>query len=496
MGVTDEDLLELAGPGPFDRGYDYYRDGRVIEIKTCGNHTEALVSGTHLYRVELRHEGPELDGDCDCPASEGIVFCKHCVATALELRDRLVETGLAATDHDQDVLGAYLAEQDPETLASYLLQVLHKEPLLHQRLSQRAKLAAGTVDAKQLKQSITQVTPPRNIFEPGKVMAYFRRLEATLRGIVEIADQLPADLLLETALHGMDRLNKALEHIDDSGGYRDDAQDVLRDLHIRSLQSIDWTPEQRAEHLLEVALKDPWDQFAVVPHDYSEALGDAGLSAFYAAVEGRLEALPDLPDDADLEDKWPHLRLTNYLKDRAAEQEDIDEMIRLEKLTATTEIDFERIARLYMKNGNPEEAAEWLSKADALDKHDRSSRKELWASVHAAMGNWEAAVIARESAFRRNVSYDNYQRLMEFAEHAGYAKVVHGSVISFLRSEDQPRSWADEIRAFTLAEILRDENDWSALKETVLGRINDPDRLLQAARWLAESVLAEAKPVY
>ena len=133
--------------------------------------------------------------------------------------------------------------------------------------------------------------------------------------------------------------------------------------------------------------------------------------------------------------------------DWAAEQEDFDEMIRLEKRTATTEIDFERIARLYLKSGNPEEAAGWLTKADALDKHDRRGRKELWASVLGAMGNWEAAVIAQESAFRRSVSYDNYQRLMEFAEHAGYAKVVHGSVISFLRSEDQPRSWADEIRA-------------------------------------------------
>jgi hypothetical protein len=61
------------------------------------------------------------------------------------------------------------------------------------------------------------------------------------------------------------RLNKALERIDDSGGYREHAQEILRDLHCRSLKRIEWTPGQRAEHLLEMALADPWDQFEATP---------------------------------------------------------------------------------------------------------------------------------------------------------------------------------------------------------------------------------------
>ena len=497
MGISDEELLELAGPGSFDRGYDYYRDGRVVELETRSNHVVALVSGTHLYRVELCHDESELDGGCDCPASEGIVFCKHCVATALELRDRLAETALTRTDNeDDDTLKVHLAEQDPEILVSHLMQVLPKDPLLHEKLRRQAMLAAGSVDANQLKQSITRVTPLRDIFEQRQVSSYFRRLEATLQGIMEIAEQIPGEVLLETALHGIRRLNNALERIDDSGGYRDDAQAMLRDLHGRSLQRIVWTPEQCAEHLLELGLGDPWDQFAGSPMDYAEALGQDGLSAFYTAVETRLEALAELPNDARSEDKLPHYRLTNYLMVRAREQDDYDEMIRLTKLTPTTEIDFERIARLYLQNGDPEEAAKWLSKADALDKHDRNCRKELWASVHAAMGNWEAAVMSLDSAFRRDTSYEKYQQLMEYAERASSAELVRGAAIAFLRSEEQPHSWVVEYRAFTLAQILRDEQDWPALKETALGRIRDPDRLLEIARWMAESAVLETRPVY
>lgn len=85
MSSTDADLIELAGAGAFDRGYEYYREGRVVELKMKDDRTIGIVDGTYLYRVELRHDQAELDGSCDCPASDHIVFCKHCVATALAL---------------------------------------------------------------------------------------------------------------------------------------------------------------------------------------------------------------------------------------------------------------------------------------------------------------------------------------------------------------------------------------------------------------------------
>ena len=81
MGITDDELLDLAGPGAFDRGYEYFRNGLVGDLDIRGGQTLALVSGTDLYRVQLLHDGTRLDGSCNCPASDGIVFCKHCVAT-------------------------------------------------------------------------------------------------------------------------------------------------------------------------------------------------------------------------------------------------------------------------------------------------------------------------------------------------------------------------------------------------------------------------------
>jgi len=62
VGIADDELIEMAGQGAFERGFDYYRQGYVGDIEIRGNRIVAMVSGTHLYRVELLHDGAGLDG--------------------------------------------------------------------------------------------------------------------------------------------------------------------------------------------------------------------------------------------------------------------------------------------------------------------------------------------------------------------------------------------------------------------------------------------------
>lgn len=412
MSITDADLADLAGQGAFDRGYEYYRDGHVVELEMRGDRTIGIVDGTTLYRVELCHDQSELDGSCDCPASDHIVFCKHCVATALALRDELAGNVLAIPNSDGDALRNYLAGLDAETLIAHLMSVIHKDPLLYEQLRHLAQVKTGPADAKKLKKDITRATPLSGLFEPTRVRAYFRRLAATLQGIRSIADQLPASDVLDIALHAFKRLDKALEHVDDSYGYRYEAQELARDLHCRGLQLGAWPPEECAKHLLELALNDPGDQFADVPFDYVDGIGEAGLEAFFTEAERRLAALPALPKNATFDDKLPYLRLTGFLRARAEEQEDWDELIRLDEITATTEIDFERLAASCLKARKPDLAAVWLRKADALDPRKRGPRNELWSETHAELGDWDSALAAREAAFQRDVSYKSYQRLI------------------------------------------------------------------------------------
>jgi len=485
MSITDANLDELAGPGAFDRGYEYYREGRVVELEMRGDRTIGIVDGTTLYRVELRHDQPELDGSCDCPASDHIIFCKHCVATALALRDQLASSVLAARNGGGELLRDYLDGLDVETLVSHLMKVVHKDPALYERLRNRAQFEKGTVDVGEVKKAITRATPVKNLFDPASVSAFFRNLVATLHGIIEIAEQLPATDLLDVALHAIRRLDRTLERVDDSYGYRYEPQELARELHNQALQRSEWPPAKRAEHLLELALNDPWDQFAGAPFDYVEGLDEVGLEAFFEAVEIRLAALPRLPADATYDDKTPFLSLSRYLRARAEQAGDWSDVARLDELTATTAIDFERLAALNLKAGKPESAAEWLARADAIDDRGRRSRNALWSEAHAGLGDWNAAVTAREAAFRQDASFREFQRLMHFAEQAGGAAAVRDSVVEFLQDVNTPGAWPDELHAFTLVQILSEEKDYEGMANSAVARIESPERLLQVAQWVA-----------
>lgn len=427
--------------------------------------------------------------------TEGIDFCKHCVALALVLQERQANGALLQSGSDEEKLKAYLAVQTPEALASELLNVLPKVPELRERLFLQAELAANSAPARRLKKVITQVTRPRQLWEYRQVAAYFKRIEATLQNIATIADELPAEVLLKTALYGIERLDKALEQLDDSGGYRFRAQERLRELHIKALRDLDWSPERRAVHILDLTLDAPWDQFDDVPNSYVDALGEEGLEAFYTEVQARVDALPEIRPGADFDEKYPYRRLSHYLKERAVELEDWDALIRLEERTATSARDYRRIAALYLRKQDPAMAAEWLMKADALAGSDSGAGASLWADAHAASGDWDAAVDAQRRVLRQNPHYPQYSRLVELAARAGRAEEIRDETKAWLRT-GATRPWQDAQYAYTLAQILRNEEDWEGAYEALMGRVRDPEQLREAALWLGEPAPGRACELY
>lgn len=193
--------------------------------------------------------------------------------------------------------------------------------------------------------------------------------------------------------------------------------------------------------------------------------------ASVSALFRNLAALPRLPADATYEDKVPYLRLSRYLRARAEQVGDWGDVARLDELTATTAIDFQRLADLNLKAGKPGSAAEWLTRADAIDERGQSSRNALWSEVHAGLGDWNAAVSTPEEAFRRDVNFGEFQRLMHFAEQAGGTAAVRNSVVEFLQAAQRPGIWPDEIHAFTLVQILREEKDYEGMAANALARI-------------------------
>ena len=80
------DLKLLATHSSFERGSDYYDQGRVKKVVNHKNIFEGQVKGTSLYDVKLIADGHSLDFTCNCTYQMGGI-CKHCVAMGLAILD-------------------------------------------------------------------------------------------------------------------------------------------------------------------------------------------------------------------------------------------------------------------------------------------------------------------------------------------------------------------------------------------------------------------------
>jgi uncharacterized Zn finger protein len=148
--ISNDYLIRLAGQPAFNRGIDYFKGGHVLELKRNGSRITAEVEGSEIYQVTLKWTSSQLDGACDCPASEGFDFCKHCVAVALTLREAQAEQNKLAQGGAENRIKAFLLKQNREKLADWLLELIETDRTLLQQWSMRADRDLGILDVKAL----------------------------------------------------------------------------------------------------------------------------------------------------------------------------------------------------------------------------------------------------------------------------------------------------------------------------------------------------------
>ncbi|HSA05814.1 MAG TPA: SNF2-related protein [Candidatus Gastranaerophilales bacterium] len=77
-------IKELAAPGSWRRGYDYYRKGQIIKSELKNSEVNASVKGSFKdkYDITLHFTTKKVTAKCTCPLEEE--WCKHAVCVGLE----------------------------------------------------------------------------------------------------------------------------------------------------------------------------------------------------------------------------------------------------------------------------------------------------------------------------------------------------------------------------------------------------------------------------
>jgi hypothetical protein len=81
MEVCELDWQHFFKEHILDRGYEYFCDGAVSDLKKARDKLTATVEGTFDYFVEISFDEEQItDMDCSCPYAEDGHYCKHMAA--------------------------------------------------------------------------------------------------------------------------------------------------------------------------------------------------------------------------------------------------------------------------------------------------------------------------------------------------------------------------------------------------------------------------------
>ena len=385
-------LKRLAG-GAFGRGEAYHREGRVDILAIEPRRVLARVSGTEDYRVNLLGAGETIKGECDCPAFDDYGFCKHMVATALAAN---------ATSHGGEPssgvlarIRAYLEGKPNRVLAGMIVELAERDPALLRKLDLAAISDAaddGTLAAR-LGKAIDQATATRGYVEYGQAGGWAGGVDEALDAL-EALDAKRDGLVLRLAERAIDRIETAIESIDDSDGECGHLLERARDIHIRAALSARPDPIALARDLFERETGDGYGTFDGAAWLYADVLGEAGLAEYRRLATEAWEKLPPLSGRDRRKGEGDYSGLSEIL-DRFAERDgDIEARIALRAKDLSSPWKYFELAEFCLKHKSADQALRWaeeglwafedgpsdarlvLFAADLLVKADRGAEAE------------------------------------------------------------------------------------------------------------------------
>ena len=163
-----------------------------------------------------------------------------------------------------------------------------------------ASAADGADDktlALRLNKAIDQATATRGYVEYGEAGGWAGRVDEALDAL-DALDSSRDSLLLKLAERAIDRIESAIESIDDSNGECGDLLERARDIHIRAARGARPDPVALACDLFEREIGDGYGTFDGAAWLYAEVLGKAGLAEYRRLATEAWEKLPRLTGPA------------------------------------------------------------------------------------------------------------------------------------------------------------------------------------------------------
>ena len=426
-------LRDLAGEKTFARGETYHRDGQVAILSIEPKRVLAKVAGTEDYRIELTGRGKDIHGECSCPAYADWGFCKHMVATALAANAAGPDAEAAGLGTLARIRG-HLGRRGIDALVKMIMELAERDEALFRKLD----VAATAVDdddktlETRLRKAIDDATRTRNFVDYRQASGWAAGVDAVLDSLADLASTDRANLVLRLAERAIDRIEKAVESIDDSDGHCGALLDRARDIHLAAARGAHLDPLALARALFAREMADQYDIFHAAASIYADVLGEKGLEEYRRLAAEAWEKLPPCRAHRQLNEfSDDYSRLATILDFFAGRSGDTEMRIALRAKNLSSSWNYVQLAQFCREQGREEEALRRVEEGLWMFEDDRPDERLLYLAVDllTKAGRKGDAESHLWRAFEKAPSAELYSRLRKIG-----GKAARERAIEFLQS--------------------------------------------------------------
>lgn len=468
--LSESTIRDLAGKAAYQRGLNYYNEGRVDELSISGTRITANVNGTHGYRVTLNHTIKIFDGSCNCPASDHFDFCKHCVAAALSYyyqTQTILELTESSTANDRVL--PFLQTLTKPQLAEELHNLIQRDAELYDEWLFRAEMASGGLSAADLRKRITKAIPykPSGLWRYRDVADYFDKCERVLAVLEAPVLSMDGPRVTKLATYAIQRLQKTLESIDDSGGFRLPVELRLQHWFATALEASDWDDDQKGGLVTSMILDAKFDYDLLgLPEGVANQLGAADLEYVYESLIKKWQSFKPPSNTSADHDRHRYFRIETLLLARAQAQGNVDFEL---EILATAAVDVRQSLKLVdrcIELDRLQEAEKWLdyaNKVETLTPHHQIQIENVQISLWLAQGDYQAALSIQWGRYAEDENPRSLRAVLKTAAYLDEREQWLTKAVSQLMARISPqlKTQKNQQRVENLVAIYLDEDQIS-----------------------------------
>ena len=283
-------------------------------------------------------------------------------------------------------------------------------------------------------------------------------------------------------IYTYERIDRALESVDDSTGFRFESLNILASVLQHNLQKCSWSKAQIAEFLFKHWRQPIVDLLPTIPQDFADVLTAEGMQHFVSLCTKKLQTM--LPpaqkkkngETVDWHYQYQYRQFNDILIQHARKNQRPDQVIALMAGAAVNISDYLDIANFCLQHNKPSQSIEWLNKAKIAAKHQRDEHPSF--VDQEAISEQEIAIInyqqdyqkvfdMRWQQFRKDANLKRYKQLKAAAKNVNYNYKVYDKAMQHLEGFKQKSKEFEKINVFTcIAEIQLHEQQHIAALQT------------------------------